>query len=101
MRELERIYDEFRRVARHRGDYDAKVDIREFQEIMAKLTNNNALIREIFNAIDTDKSGYIDFKNFIVGLSVLRHGTREQKLWLAFRAYDTMGLETLDRVRYI
>ena len=101
MRELERIYDEFRRVARHRGDYDAKVDMREFQEIMARLTNNNALIREIFNAIDTDKSGYIDFKNFIVGLSMLRHGTREQKLWLAFRAYDTMGLETLDRVRYI
>lgn len=101
MRELERIYDEFRQVARHRGDYDAKVNNSEFQMIMSKLTNNQALIREIFNAIDTDKSGYIDFKNFIVGLSVLRHGTHEQKLWLAFRAYDTMGLETLDRVRYI
>lgn len=100
MRELERIYDEFTRVARHRGNYDAKVSLSEFQEIMNKLTNNTVLIREIFNAIDTDKAGFIDFKNFIVGLSVLRHGTHEQKLWLAFRAYDTEGRESLDSVSY-
>lgn len=42
----------------------------------------------LFNAIDIDKTGLVDFKNFAYAYAVLRNGTMDQRIWLAFRAYD-------------
>jgi Ca2+-binding EF-hand superfamily protein len=45
----------------------------------------------IFNVFDSDNSGLIDFKKFVVALSVTSSGKMEDKLDLAFQFYDING----------
>ncbi|EGV62676.1 Calcium-binding protein NCS-1 [Yamadazyma tenuis] len=42
----------------------------------------------LFKVFDVDKSNYIDFKEFIVALSVTSRGSMDQKINWSFRLYD-------------
>ncbi|KAK6463730.1 hypothetical protein DFJ63DRAFT_127075 [Scheffersomyces coipomensis] len=44
--------------------------------------------RYLFQVFDVDNSNYIDFKEFIIALSITSRGTDDQKLSWSFKLYD-------------
>mmetsp|Transcript_13870 Transcript_13870/g.11853 ORF Transcript_13870/g.11853 Transcript_13870/m.11853 type:complete len:117 (-) Transcript_13870:331-681(-) len=56
---------------------------------MQAYIKDSNLIEDIFNSIDIEKEGRIDFRDFICALSIIKGGTLEDKLRLAFLAYDS------------
>ncbi|KAL7753792.1 hypothetical protein RI367_000724 [Sorochytrium milnesiophthora] len=49
---------------------------------------DHAFLDRLFDAFDQNNDGYIDFREFIHGLSMFVRGTPEEKLELSFRLYD-------------
>jgi len=58
---------------------------------------NDRAIKLIFNALDQNSDGSIEFREFTIGLYVLRRGSHQQKLQLLFNAFDRDKLGFVDR----
>jgi len=66
----------------------------EFSKIYAEFFptgNPIAFASFVFNVFDEDNSGYIDFEEFLMALSVTSRGNIEDKLEWAFKLYDIDG----------
>lgn len=50
--------------------------------------NPDQVVNELFRVYDMDKSGTIDFREFLAGLGVMSKGSEDEKLRLAFEMYD-------------
>jgi len=57
----------------------------------------NTVMEVVFNCLDTDNNGYLDFKEFNQALQLLSSKTTEQKLQWAFRLYDEDNSGLIDK----
>lgn len=93
-KDLEKMYRQFRKVADPKG----RIDKQQFARELAAIGKTDPkLVDHLFNAFDFDRSGFITFSEFAGGFSVMMKGTMEEKLRLAFDAYDLNGDNVMDR----
>ena len=58
--------------------------------------NVKEFCEQVFRTFDTDKDGFINFKEFLFGMHVTSAETPEEKLRWAFRMYDVDGNGFID-----
>ncbi|CAD5115735.1 DgyrCDS4681 [Dimorphilus gyrociliatus] len=75
----------------------------EFRKIYMELTNKKSeeLADYVFDAYDQDKNGVIDFKEFMITLSITCRGDIKEKLKWVFDMYDTDGSSYLSKSEVI
>ncbi|VDD97822.1 unnamed protein product, partial [Enterobius vermicularis] len=55
----------------------------------------------VFRTFDTDRSGFIDFKEFLLTINVTSSGSAKEKLQWAFKMYDINNDGTIDEFEMI
>ena len=76
-----------------------EVDKSQFIQMYRTLfPNGNAekFSQNMFRIFDTDNSGTIDFREFMLALHLTTNATAEEKLTLSFRMYDLDGNGLID-----
>ncbi|KAL4235607.1 Guanylate cyclase activator 1A [Mactra antiquata] len=76
-----------------------KLTMKEFEEVYNSVFDGDAsaFVQQLFRSFDMDKDGYLDFKEFIVGLCVSGSDNLETKLQWAFKMYDIDGNGSISR----
>merc|ERR1711983_766565 len=78
---------------------DGKLNTQSFMKIYSKCfpTGNAAeFCDHVFRTFDSDKNGFIDFKEFLLAINVTSNGNPEEKLNWAFSMYDVDGNGWID-----
>merc|ERR1711862_808483 len=80
---------------------DGRLTPAAFMKIYGKCfpsSNGGEFCNHVFRTFDSDKNGYIDFKEFLLAIDVTSSGTPEEKLNWAFSMYDVDGNGWIDLV---
>ena len=84
--EIESQYQAF--LASHPG---GKISRKSFKSILGEGfpgTNTGKMSKHIWRMYDTNKDGFIDFREFMMALFVMSHGSSEENLKQLFRVFD-------------
>ena len=81
---LLKLHEYFRKFSAVQTD-DGVIDYEEFCMIINK--KDNLLNRNIFNSIDVNSDGYLNYREFIKFISVFINGTFEEQSSLAFKIF--------------
>merc|ERR1712212_862679 len=79
---------------------DGQLNPEAFMKIYSKcfpMGNASEFCDHAFRTFDTDKNGFIDFKEFLLAIDVTSSGTPEEKLNWAFSMYDVDGNGGIDQ----
>ena len=97
LEELRKIHSHWKNIS----GKDGKLTKAQFADGMKNLGLTDPLMIELnFRAFDKDKSGMVDFQEYVTGLSVFQKGNPEDRLRLMFDVYDSddSGTLTFDEV---
>merc|ERR1711923_656091 len=78
---------------------DGRLDDNAFMKIYSKCFptgNAREFCDHVFRTFDSDKNGFIDFKEFLLAIDVTSSGCPEEKLKWAFSMYDVDGNGWID-----
>eukprot|EP01114_Cavostelium_apophysatum_P006203 TRINITY_DN1744_c0_g1_i12.p1 TRINITY_DN1744_c0_g1~~TRINITY_DN1744_c0_g1_i12.p1 ORF type:complete len:563 (+),score=198.38 TRINITY_DN1744_c0_g1_i12:1357-3045(+) len=86
-KELEGLFAKWRQ-----QNKDGEVSKEDFSKGLQSIgITDHLLIEQYFSAFDKDKSGTINFREFVTGLSIVQRGTVDERLKLLFDTYDADG----------
>jgi len=91
--EVERLHQDFVKLKDKNKKVDKTVFGQQFTKYLGLYDNDYA--NKLFDAIDLDGSGDIDFREFAIYCGLLIKGTFESKVDLAFRVWDLDGSGSL------
>jgi serine/threonine-protein phosphatase 2B regulatory subunit len=80
-----------------RSDGSGQIDYAEFCEIL--VVDPSPGIEKLFQMFDSDRSGQIDVKEFLIGLSNFTGAGKDEKIKFAFSVFDENGDGVITKVR--
>lgn len=85
--ELEIFHLEFSRFTQNRRP-DGRLNKFEFTSMMDyRGISNKAFIGQLFDGLDEFHSGFVEFRNYVAGISTLRSSSIDRKLFLVFNSF--------------
>lgn len=68
----------------------------DYSEFCSLISRQNELTKRIFNSIDVNKDGVINFREFIKFISCFIHGTLEEQMQLSFKIFCAENNKYID-----
>ena len=90
----ESLKEMYKRFLESDKDGSGRVDVNEFVRMLR--VDRTPFVERLFSMFDSDRTGLIDVKEFIVGMSNVGNEAKDNKIKFAFTVYDLDGSGFID-----